>query len=186
MQQDNNQEASNWAFKQEDQDYLSNTPQPPGPLPEFEAISWTGSEFLDRHKNLAWYISLGIFISVVCAVIYLLSRDLISIIFIAITGVLFAIIASRKPKQVQYIIDNKGIKIGNRTYSFADFKSFSIQRDGMIGYVNLMPLKRLLPELSIYYAPNEEQKILNALSLHIPHDQVEESLVDKLFKNLHF
>ena len=151
-----------------------------------EPITWTGSEFIAQQKNAVWYLLLAVFIVVVCGVIYFISKDVLSVVFIAVMGVLFAIIAGRKPRQLQYQIDNHGLQVGQRSYSFNDFKSFSLQRDGAIGYVNLFPLKRLRNELSIYYAPEDEQRIFEALAQHIPNEQRVESMVDRLTKKIRF
>ena len=186
MQPQNQENTAGWSYKTDE----SQGPQPENNEPQVQAsvdpISWTGSEFLDRHKDSSWYFLLALAIVVICGFVYLVSKDYLSVIFIAVMGFLFAIVASRKPKQLQYVITSQGIKIGSKDYKFGDFKSFSLQRDGAIGYINLLPLKRIATELSIYYAPQDEQRIYDAISQHIPHEQVRESLIDRAFKAFHF
>ena len=185
MQPNTDGNQADWSYSNEpDQSQLGAPEIPDRPI--VDTITWTGSEFLDKHKNATWYLSLAVIIAVICAVIYLIGRDIFPVIFIVIISILFAIVASRKPRQIQYSVSDSGLSIGRRTYSFADFKSFSLQQDGAIGYVNLMPLKRLALEVSLYYPPEEENRVIEAISSHIPHDQVEEPLVDRLFKTFHF
>ena len=186
MQEQPKGNETNWSFKDEASGQQLGAPENPGPPPSIDAITWTGSEFLDKQKTFSWYLGLAGVIAVVCGIIYLLGRDVFPVVFIIIISVLFAVVASRRPRQLQYTIDDNGLSVGRRGYSFADFKSFSLQQDGAIGYINLMPLKRLAMEVSIFYPPEEEQRVIEALSQHIPHDQVEEPMVDKLFKNFHF
>ncbi len=154
--------------------------------PHHEPISWSGSEFIAQHKTGSWYLGLFAFIALVCVVIYLLSKDILSIVFVIIMGILFAIIASKKPRQLQYMIDDQGLNIGSRHYPFNDFKSFSIMRDGAIGYISLQPLQRLRPELTIYYAPEDEARVFETLSTYLPHEERAERAVDKLARNIRF
>ena len=163
----------------------SSAPPSAGPSP-IEPITWTGSEYLDRHKNTGWYLGLAGFIALVCAVVYIIGRDLLSVGFIALMGILFAIIAGRKPRQLAYAIDDQGLHIGQKSFGFNEFKSFSLQREGAIGYISLLPLRRFQPELTIYYAPEDEQRIFEALALRIPHEDHKETLIDKLIRLIRF
>lgn len=183
------QPPDGWAFRVEEgqasQTQSSQEVHPKDSQPT-DPIAWTGSEFIAKHKDFAWYAGLTLFIAVVCVVIYFVSKDILSVVTIAVMGVLFGIIAGRKPRELQYQIDNYGLQVGQRRYLFSDFKSFSLQRDGAIGYVNLFPLKRLHTELTIYYAPEDEKRIFDALALHIPNEQRDESMVEKLIKKIRF
>lgn len=186
MQPDKIPDGADWSFQVESErdpfiaDSSHDTPSLQQP------IAWTGSEFIAQHKNTGWYMGLFGCIALVCIVIFFISKDILSVIFIAIMGILFAIIASRKPRQLQFLIDNQGIHVGQRHYLFNEFKSFSLQKDGAIGYINLLPLRRLHPELSIYFAPEDAGRIFDALALHIPHEDHVEALVDKFIKKIRF
>jgi hypothetical protein len=101
-------------------------------------------------------------------------------------GILFAILAGKQPRQLSYSLDTSGITIGEKFYSYEMFKSFTILEEGAIGCVNLLPLKRFMPELSIYYPPEEEEKILNVLTGSLPNDQKQEHSFDRLMKRIRF
>ena len=101
-------------------------------------------------------------------------------------GGLFALLANHKPRQLAYKIDNSGINIGSKLYPFEQFKSFSLAREDAIEYVNLMPLKRFMPDVSIYFPPEETEKIVTILSDHLPHHDTGERQIDKLAKKLRF
>lgn len=183
MDQEEKNVDEGWQFRPE------GSPSAPEEQPsrhEVAAVSWTGSEFISQEKSAMWYLALFGALGLICGGIYLVAQDVISIVFILIMGVLFAIVASKKPRQLQYSIDQTGLRIGQKFYPLHDFKSFSVQKDGAIGYVNLLPLKRFHPELSVYYAPEDEDKIVGALSDQLPFDQRPESMVDRLLKQIRF
>ncbi len=184
MQEDQQNGEGTWAFHDDSEASVPQSQQPATANPQ--PISWTGSEFISNQKNGGWYLALTGFIIVICAIIYFISKDIISIVFIAIMGVLFAIIAGRKPRELQYSIDDQGVHVGQKSYMFTDFKSFSLNRHGAIGYVSLLPLHRFHNELSIYFPPENEQAIFDALATHIPNEQRRETSVDKLTKLIRF
>jgi hypothetical protein len=149
-------------------------------------VNWTGSEFIANHKDKRWFVSFFGALALGVAIIFILTRDYISAISVAIVGVLFAFLANHKPRQLSYMIDNNGINIGPKFYPFEQFKSFSLAQDGAIGYVELLPMKRFMPDVSIYFPPEEADKVVAILSDHLPHHEDGERQIDKLAKKLRF
>ena len=151
-----------------------------------KAVTWTGSEFIARHKTATWYFGLAGVTLLLTAIIYFVSKDLATVVFVAIVALLFGFIASRKPRQLSYLVNQNGLQVGNKSYIYSDFLSFSLQRDGGIGYISFLPIKRLHNELSIYYPPDQEQEIFDTLSDSIPYQQRKEGLTDKLIRLIQF
>lgn len=151
-----------------------------------QSVSWTASEFIDHHKPAGWYLLFILGLGVLVTGIYLIAKDIISSIVIGFAGFLFIILASHKPREMAYKVDNGGVTIGSKFYSYTHFKSFGVHQEGAISAINLMPLRRFMPELSIYYPPEQENSIVEILADHLPHDQREEHGVDRLLKKLRF
>ncbi len=176
--------------EQENQDELMNPEQQADvdqkKSPESQPVSWMGSEFIANQKDGKWFAGFFGALVLVVAIVFILTRDYVSAISIALVGTLFAFLANHKPRQLAYTIDNSGINIGSRFYPFEQFKSFSLAREDAIDYVNLMPLKRFMPDVSIYFPPNEMEKIVTILSDHLPHHDTGERQIDKLAKKLRF
>lgn len=151
-----------------------------------QPVSWAASEFIAHHKSAGWYMAFLLVIGVCAGLIYVLTQDIISATVIIIAGILFAILAARKPRQVSYYVDHNGVNIGGKFYSFAEFKSFGVSQEGAIRAINLLPLKRFMPEVTIYYPPEQEVNILSLLSQQLPHEQLSPKGVDQLLKKLRF
>jgi hypothetical protein len=149
-------------------------------------VSWTASEFIAHHKGASWYLMLLGAIVAVAGLTYLLTGDSISTVTIIIVGFLFALLASKKPRQQSYKIDHSGINVGEKFYPHESFKSFAVIEEGVVGCINLVPLKRFMPEISIYFPPEEEAKIIDILSASLPNDQREEHQFDRLMKKIRF
>lgn len=182
------EQQGNWVYhnnnEQESSAQLLDEPeflQPPQ-----QPVTWTASEFIAHHKDASWYAMLfGGFI-VLAGLVYFSTKDELSIIFIAVALILFVIIGARKPQQRTYSVDNRGVTIDHKFYSYDSFKSFAILNEGAIGSVVFMPLQRFTPELTIYFAPDDGERILDVLAASLPNDQRREKAVDRLMKRMRF
>lgn len=182
------EDTSNWNFRTEDQAVPDPQTNNPYSLPkqESEPITWTASEFIDHHKSPAWYgVVIGTFIAL-SAILYITIKDIIAIIAIGIAVVLFLVMASKKPRQLPYQVDDHGITIGNKFYAYSEFKSFALRREGVIGSISFTPLKRLMPEISIYYTPEDESRIVALLSERLPNDQRREGGTNAIMNKIRF
>ena len=178
------QQDGTWAFRSEDA---------PGSVPSQQTnaeaaqpVSWTASEFIANHKSPLWYLGLLAVTALLSALVFFVFHDIISVICIVIVSILFAMLGGRKPRQLSYLVDSQGITIGGKFHPYSLFKSFAIMREGAMGYVNLLPLKRFMPELSVYYALEDEERIVDALGDNLPYEQREEHSFDRLMKRLRF
>lgn len=150
------------------------------------AITWTASEYVNHHKNFGWYASLFIIAGVAAALIYLVTKDMVSAVVVVVAAVVFGVYAARPPKVQHYAIDDHGVGIGPKLYAYNELKSFSVIDEGPFASITFMPMKRFMPALSIYYDPQDEEKIINALSQHLPMEQRDHDLVEKLMRKIRF
>lgn len=157
----------------------------PGSAEASDAISWTASEFIAHSKTFGWYAILGM-ITVALAVGAFFLADLVSAIIVVIVAILFGYMASRKPRELPYIVDSTGVHVDKKLYSYNNFKSFSIIQEEGIESIWLMPLQRFAPGLSIYFSPQEGQKIVNYLGNYLPYEERKLDAVDKLMHRIRF
>jgi hypothetical protein len=187
MQSDNQPNDTNWTFRSESEESSPGFSDGPAPLEQkqVEPVSWTASEFIDHHKDAGWYLLLAGAVLLLCALIFIFTKDIISVIAIAIAIVLYLIITSSKPRQRSYTMTQEGISIDEKFYPFNSFKSFILSQQGAIGCVTFLPLKRLLPELEIYFALADAERIVGMLAGSLPNDQRKDRVIDRLIQKLH-
>lgn len=150
-------------------------------------VSWTASEFIDHAKSLNWYLLLGIVGLVGAVGVYFWTKDIISAAAIVIVALLFGVGAGRKPRVLPYEINESGIQIDTKHYSFNEFKTFSLIHDGgPFSSIQLMPLKRFAPPVSMYFAPEDEDAIATALSNYLPYEERKMDATDRLLRKLRF
>jgi hypothetical protein len=153
---------------------------------DIQPVSWTASEFVSHQKNSGWYLLLGIAGIVGAAIVYLLTRDVISTVTIVIVIIILGIFATRKPRTLQYQLTSQGMQIGEKSYPYNLFKSFSVIEEGAISSVMLMPLKRFMPPISVYYDPKDEQKIADLLTSYLPYEERNKDMVDRFMNKIRF
>ncbi|MDB5163823.1 MAG: hypothetical protein JWS12_441 [Candidatus Saccharibacteria bacterium] len=151
-----------------------------------EAVSWTASEYVANQKSGSWYGTLAIGAVAVAALIYLLTHDWISSAVVIILAAAFGIIGARQPRVLHYSVDHDGVHIENKSYPYGILKSFSVIDEGAINSIMLLPLKRFSPSVSIYYAPDDEDKILEVLSNYLPFEERARDPLDRLMHKVKF
>lgn len=151
------------------------------------SISWTASEYIAHQKSGKWYGLLALGTVLLAALAYFITGgDIVSVVVIVVVAIVFGGYAGRKPKELQYTVGPDGLSIGGKAYSFHDLRSFSVLNEGAFSSISFMPLKRFMPTLSIYYAPDDEDKIVDVLSQYLPFEPREHDTVDRLMRKIRF
>ena len=173
MDNDNN---TQWEYKPDGKE-VSAAPDLPGSVAKTDtqpksskdtSISWTASEYIDHSRGATWYLALTSGTIVISALVYLATKDYFATGIITVMGVVVGIFSRQKPKQVTYELSGSGLKAGEKVYPFNLFKSFVLIREGALSSVNLIPIKRFMPPLSIYFDPGDGQNIVSLLGNHLP------------------
>jgi hypothetical protein len=150
------------------------------------SISWTASEFIEHTKPSGWYVAVMLGGVLISGVLYLLTRDLISVVVVIMATAMFLVAGSRKPDTKQFEISYEGIKAGPKSFGFDYFKSFSMIEEGAIDSIQLMPLKNLEMPIRIYFPPSMHDQITGFLADYLPHEEKSRDLVDRLMRKLKF
>jgi hypothetical protein len=156
------------------------------PKSDGSVISWTASEFIAHEKSSQWYLGLAVTAILLAAIIYLLTRDKITSAIILIGAAFFGITGARQPRQLQYQLDDSGVQVGPRFHPYEEFRSFSVVPEGAFSSIVFMPLKRFATLTTIYYAPEDEEKIVNMLADRLPFEEYRHDVVDRLMRRVRF
>ncbi len=154
--------------------------------PDPQEIVWTASEFIAHAKPFGWYAALAAGALVFAGLVYLVTKDFISVGVILVAGLLLGIYAGHQPRQLEYRIGSRGLKIGPKSYSYDDFQSFSVLPEGAFSSIVFMPLRRFAIPTTIYYPPEEEDRIVEVLADHLPMEQRGHDAVDRLMHRMRF
>lgn len=165
----------------------SDVPAPDAQVaPESTIIEWKASEFIDHQKTAGWFVPLAAGIVVLSIGMFLISRSITSTLVILLGGVAFLVLAHQKPRTLTYVLTNSRIKIGDKSYGYDDFRTFSILQDGALLSVFLEPIKRFMPPISIYFPPEDAERIFDALAQHLPHQDRTADPIDRFMRRIRF
>lgn len=160
----------------------------PGPFARHTAapVSWTASEYVAHDKNAGWYVLVVLAALGLGGLIYLFTREWVSPVVVVLLGIAFAAFGARKPQVLEYAIDDAGVRIGQKLYPYGLFRTFSVIEEGAVRSILLMPLQRFNLPINVYYDPADEEKIIDALSFHLPHEDRQLSAIDNLMRKIRF
>lgn len=175
--------ATNWRFNEGRQ---TNEQDVPYETSNMEPISWTASEYIDHEKNNSWFLGIGGATVAIALITYFLTQDIVSSVVVVIAGALLIVSGVRKPRTLSYLLDDNGLQVGSNFYPYASFKSFTVLEEGALTSVQLLPTRRFMPSISIYYPPDQEEAIITGLGNFLPHEERKRDAVDSLMRRIKF
>lgn len=149
-------------------------------------ISWTASEFADHEKSPIWYGGLAIATIIIVVIVHFLTKDIVSIVAIITFAIAFGIVGSYKPKIVSYHLGPEGIQINGSMHSFAQFKSYGVQREGAFPSIVFLPMKRFMPPTVVYFPVDEGDDVLAVLNKYLPSGPVPQDFIDRALRHVRF
>lgn len=149
-------------------------------------VTWTTAEYYHHERGSGWYALLFIAIIALTGVVYLLTKDYFASGTILVVGAIVGVFAARKPGQVNCELSNTGLRIGEKMYNYTQFKSFSIIRAAESGSLSLLPIKKFMPAVNVYFGPADEEKITDVLGQHLPYEERQQAGIDRLSHRLKF
>lgn len=151
-----------------------------------QSLEWTASEFIAHEKSMGWYLALAVVGLIIAALLYLFTKDKLTVVVVLLGAVFMGVFGARKPRQLDYAVDPSGVNIGKRRYSYDEFKSFGVIPEGAFSTIIFMPHKRFAIPINIYYPPEDEDKIANIIGQQLPQEEHKHDMVDRLLHAIRF
>jgi hypothetical protein len=85
---------------------------------------------------------------------------------------------------VNYGLDGKGIVINNVEYPFSEFKSYTLVSEGGLNHIALTSVKRFSPNKTIYFEPQDRDRITSLLGNFLPLESISNDPIDKFMKKI--
>ncbi|MDB5186477.1 MAG: hypothetical protein JWL85_1000 [Candidatus Saccharibacteria bacterium] len=175
-----------WQYKPEGQVTGSAvTTDTPRPAQNTE-VHWTASEYVAHQKGVGWFLLLTLAVAGTAVMVYFLTKEVVPVVVTVILGLSFGVFGARQPLVLTYVINEHGLTVGQRFYPYSSFKTFSIIDEGPLRSILLMPLKRFMPPLTIYFEEKDEEKIFEVLGNYLPFEQRKHDVVDQFMRKIRF
>lgn len=91
-------------------------------------IAWTADEHIYIEKNSQWYWTVGIIGATVALLSFIFGNVMFGV-FVVVATIALCLVSSKPPRRVQYSINDRGIMIDDRLYTFLSMKAFWIEHN---------------------------------------------------------
>ncbi len=148
-------------------------------------LSWTTLEFekKDRHPDWVWTVGL---VSVLAAVVSFFYGNIFFGIFLVIAGAVTIIYALKHPKELSIIINETGVSINESLIDYKSITSFWLDETGKEAKLLLLVKTSFIPTLSIPLVGVSASQVRDALTPHVPEEEMRESRSVALFDRIGF
>jgi hypothetical protein len=158
------------------------------PAPDYnqdEQVSWEASEYIHRNKDVSWAVVFGLIVVVVLGVVLWIHEWLFAVLIAVMAGTM-GYFAFRPPQTKHYTLTHDGLKVDDKMYYLADYHSFGIVAEDAFYSALLLPTARFKPALTVYFAEQDGEKIVDILSAHLPMEDLKPDIIDTVMRRLHF
>lgn len=108
-----------------------------------------------------------------------------AVVVASMAGAIF-VYARKSPRTLKYELASDGIIIDSKLYPYDQFRSFAVVAHGSLPSIELDPLKRFMPRITIFFAPEDENEITSTLENILPRNERNADPIDRLSHYLKF
>ncbi|HVO86751.1 MAG TPA: hypothetical protein VMT23_03480 [Candidatus Binatia bacterium] len=149
-----------------------------------KTLNWTASEYIDHNRGASWYLALAAITTVFAAGFYIWTKDYFGTVTIVILGIIVGVVARWKPNDIKYELSSQGLNVGDKLYPYSSFKSFSVLHEGDLSSLMLMPTKRFMPPITVFFDEQDEDNLVSIIEDHLPLEERSVDRVDRLSRRL--
>lgn len=151
-----------------------------------QPLHWQTFEYEHRDRSPDWFWAVGI-ITIALSVTAIILHNVLFAFVIILSGFVLSLYAARPPKEIDVVIDDRGIRIEKIFYPFHSLESFWIEESEENVYKLLVKSQRLLmPYIVIHLGDANPESVHTYLIRHIPEVFHSESSLQKLMEYLGF
>lgn len=159
-----------------------NKPQAPT---DNTVIRWTAKEFIYQDKEKSWFVSLFCIVIAFILFDFLLMKSYTFSVLIIVMAVSLIIYSRRPARDINYTLSlDKGLYIGERLYSFQEFKSFSLVKEGSHNLIYLTPFKRFSLGVSVYFPQEVGENLVDIFGARLPMSERKLDFIDIVARKL--
>jgi hypothetical protein len=166
------------------------TPEAVGPVSAVEnataSITWQASEYVHHEKSAQWFLGLiGVAVLLLMIDIFLLHEWTFGVLIVVMT-LAAVVIARRPPRLITYALMPQGIKIDEKLFHFREFRAFGVVAEGAFYSIRLVPNKRFMPMVSVYFPPENGEEIVDLFGSQLPMETIKLDPIDKFVERIRF
>lgn len=154
-------------------------------MPVADPIAWTASEYVQHDKQVAWYLALTI-VTIILLGVAIFMKAWTFAVLVIVMGVCVGVLAGRPPHSVKYVLSEYGLRVDEKSFGYHDFRAFGVIQDAALYSVVLIPNKRFMPAVNVYFPSEMGEQIVDVFGTFLPMEHVEMDIVEKLARKIRF
>ena len=155
------------------------------PVIENSPIHWSANEYIYREKNRLWFVIFAIVILILIAGDIFFLRSYTFSALVVVMAISVVVFSRRPPRTIDYALsDDHGLYIGEKLYHFSEFKAFGILQEEGYNSIILIPIKRFLPGVSVYFPQEVGEKIVDIFGARLPMETAKLDVIDIIVRKL--
>ena len=155
-------------------------------VPQEAPLSWQASEFVHHEKDGMWFLALlGVTVALLLVDVFLVQSWTFGALII-VMAIAVMVIAKRPPRIITYTLTAQGIQIDEKQFHFQDFRAFGVVQENAFYSIRLVPNKRFMPMVSVFFPPEDGEEIVDAFGHALPMENIERDTIDKLVEKIRF
>lgn len=149
-------------------------------------MKWRAYEFIYYPKTSGWYL-VNLLIVLTLILFALWQKNFLLIIFLVIAEILVLVWANREPKELEFELNDKGIRVENNLqYYFNDLEGFAIKENEDLSEIFILQKTKFRPVVKIPLPKGLTFQVRNFMLKFLPEKEIEESFLDSLSKIIGF
>ena len=154
-------------------------------LPDNPPITWTAHEYVHSDRNVWWFVGFAVVVVGLIAVDVFLLKSWTFSALVVVMAISLIVYIRRPPRQLTYALSpTEGLYVGERLYSFGEFKAFGLIQDGEHHSIMLLPRRRFSPGVSVYFPEESGEQIVDILGQQLPMENLKLDVVDVIVRKL--
>ena len=153
-------------------------------LPTTEPVQWQAIEYIQHDKTPIWYVGFFIVVVGLMAAAILLIQSWTFAILIPVMAAALMVYSHRPPRELSYVLSEKGLYINDQLHPLGEFKSFGVIQETDMHALMLIPVKRFRPGLTVYFPTEVGEQIVDLLGVRLPMQELHMDVFDKIVRKL--
>lgn len=154
--------------------------------PSNEAVTWQASEYIQHDKSGLWFLGVAGIALALLLIDFFLIKSWTFGALIVVMAVVTIIFARRPPRIVSYVLTPQSLQVDEKTFHIQDFRAFGVMQEDAVQYIHLLPVKRFMPAVNVYFPPEYGEQIVDILGSLLPMETIEPDFIDRLTQKIRF
>jgi hypothetical protein len=148
-------------------------------------LHWQTLEYELKEQGPDWFWAVGI-ITIALSVTAIILNNVLFAFVLILSGFVLSLYAARPPKEIDVVIDDRGIRIEKTFYPYPALESFWVDTEHIFPKVLLKSTRLLMPYIVIPLGDSDPEMVQEYLSRYLPEVFHSESSLEKLMDRLGF